>query len=113
MTDANEALNRLFEDALDIVDSLEDVFTSQEFLRRIIQNDGGNGKQQAYIDLLVACYDATNPFTKAHMAIGKRLREMQDELGIVSLEENREEETIFRTSTTSPVYRKQQAEERR
>lgn len=101
MTDIEKALDRLFVNAQTIINGLGNVFTSQEFLRRVIHD-----QQHAYIDLLVACRHLATPFDQAHQKIGRRLSVLAPTFGYNADEKKPKDENIFRLPTESVVYRR-------
>ena len=101
MSDITDALDRIFTNAEEIIDSLRDEFTSQAFLRRVIHD-----QQHAYIDLLVACQHLEMPFDQAHQEIGERLSRMMAKRSFSKARHKNKDENIFRRPTMLTIYRR-------
>lgn len=75
-TPITQALNKLWEAAPAVIDSLGDEFTYRQFLRALM-----NASKHAYIELLNANFHREDPFDAAHQQIGKRLKTMVEDMG--------------------------------
>ena len=74
MSEHSEALDRLFDGAMAIVDEVSDdegTFSFEDFFYTLIQR-----RQKEYIEFLYLCRDYDRPFNNAHMQIGRRISQM-------------------------------------
>jgi hypothetical protein len=101
MANVAEELDVLFENALEVMESLGSEFTSQEFVKRIAQRN-----QRAYVELLWECRDRDGIFNAAHEHIGGRLSQVAQKNGYEMTKEGRTELDIFGNSTGRVVYRR-------
>jgi hypothetical protein len=105
VTDIEKALEEMFDgekkSGQSVLKELGSVFTSQEFLRRII-----HAEQHAYIRLLVACSHLKIPFDQAHQKIGQRIGVVARQHGYEADQEKQKDENIFRLPTESVIYRR-------
>lgn len=102
MTAITDARDRVFTNADAIIDSLGDEFTSQQFLRRVMHD-----QKHAYIDLLVACKAAGDPFDDAHQEIGNHLERMMAKRGYSKTRHPNKDTNIFLRPTMLTIYRKE------
>lgn len=104
MTSITDALERLFENAISVIQDLGDEFTFQQFLREVAHD-----QQHAYIDLLYVSKNHERPFGHAHQHIGKRLRKIAEENGYeMSESSDNNELDFFGHETIKTVYRRKQ-----
>ena len=67
--ESTELFNRLEEHYADILDQMEDEFTSHEFIEKLSQ-----AQQEIYVQLLSEYSENGQPFRSVHSVIAKRLR---------------------------------------
>ncbi len=99
-SDITQALNRLWETAPSVMESLGEEFTYRQFLRCLMDQS-----KHAYIDLLQANYHRDDPFDAAQQQIGKRLKKMATEAGLKRREVGKDL-SIFDRETLKIIYRR-------
>ena len=99
-SDITQALDKLWESAPEVMESLGDKFTYHQFLRALMDHC-----KHAYIDLLQANYHRDDPFDAAQQQVGKRLKKMAEAAGYDRIERGKDL-SIFDRETLKITYQR-------